>query len=36
MEVLRWKEVYDQLQQTLEHCQALDHSLDGIVLENRG
>lgn len=36
LEVLRWKEVYDLLQQALEHCQALDHALDGIVLENRG
>jgi uncharacterized protein len=36
LEVLRWKEVYDQLQQTLEKCQTLDHALDGIVLENRG
>ncbi|HEU0299839.1 MAG TPA: DUF47 family protein [Longimicrobium sp.] len=36
LEVLRWKEVYDQLQQALEHCQALDHALDGIVLDNRG
>ena len=35
VEVLRWKEVYDLLQQTLEHSQALDHALDGIVLENR-
>jgi uncharacterized protein Yka (UPF0111/DUF47 family) len=36
VEVLRWKEVYDLLQQALEHCQELDHALDGIVLENRG
>lgn len=36
MEVLRWKEVYDQLQNALEQCGALDHALDSIVLENRG
>ena len=35
LEVLRWKEVYDQLQHALEHCQKLDHALDGIVLDNR-
>jgi uncharacterized protein Yka (UPF0111/DUF47 family) len=36
MEVLRWKEVYDELDQALEQCRALDHALDGIVLDNRG
>lgn len=36
LEVLRWKEVYDELDRALEQCRALDHELDGIVLENRG
>jgi hypothetical protein len=36
MEVLRWKEVYDELDRALEQCRAMDHELDGIVLENRG
>jgi uncharacterized protein Yka (UPF0111/DUF47 family) len=36
LEVLRWKEVYDELDQALEQCRAMDHELDGIVLENRG
>jgi uncharacterized protein Yka (UPF0111/DUF47 family) len=36
MEVLRWKEVYDELDQAVEQCRALDHELDGIVLDNRG
>lgn len=36
MQVLRWKEVYDELEGALEHCRALDHLLDGIVLDNRG
>ena len=36
LEVLRWKEVYDELDKALEQCRAMDHELDGIVLENRG
>lgn len=36
MEVLRWKEVFDELDRALQQCSALDHELDGIVLENRG
>jgi uncharacterized protein Yka (UPF0111/DUF47 family) len=36
LEVLRWKEVYDELDQALEQCRAMDHELDGIVLDNRG
>lgn len=36
LEVLRWKEVYDELDRAMEQCRAMDHELDGIVLENRG
>ena len=36
LEVLRWKELYDELQEALEQCQALDHALDSIILQNRG
>ncbi|HEX6371574.1 MAG TPA: DUF47 family protein [Longimicrobium sp.] len=36
LEVLRWKEVYDELDRALEQCRAMDHELDGIVLDNRG
>jgi uncharacterized protein Yka (UPF0111/DUF47 family) len=36
LEVLRWKELYDRLQEALEQCQALDHALDSIILQNRG
>jgi uncharacterized protein Yka (UPF0111/DUF47 family) len=36
LEVLRWKEVYDELDRALEQCRAMDHELDAIVLDNRG
>ncbi|WP_420127048.1 DUF47 domain-containing protein [Longimicrobium sp.] len=36
LEVLRWKEVYDELDRAVEQCRAMDHELDGIVLDNRG
>lgn len=36
LQVLRWKEVYDELERALEQCRDLDHALDGIVLDNRG
>lgn len=36
MQVLRWKEVYDELERALDQCRDLDHALDGIVLDNRG
>lgn len=36
VEVMRWKEVYDVLEQALEHCQEVENALSSIVLANRG
>jgi uncharacterized protein len=35
VEVIRWKEVYDVLEQALEQCKRVDEALSSIVLENR-
>lgn len=35
VEVIRWKEVYDVLEQTVEQCQRVDQALSSIVMENR-
>lgn len=36
VEVIRWKEVYDLLEQGMERCRAAENALSSIVLENRG
>jgi uncharacterized protein len=35
MEVLRWKEVYDALEQALAECKGVQNALSSIALENR-
>ncbi|HEX6748062.1 MAG TPA: hypothetical protein VF092_12280 [Longimicrobium sp.] len=35
MEVLRWKEVYDALEQALAECRSVQNLLSSIALENR-
>lgn len=35
VEVIRWKEVYDVLEQAVEQCKRVDEALSSIVLENR-
>lgn len=35
VEVIRWKEVYDVLEQAVEQCKRVDETLSSIVLENR-
>lgn len=36
VEVIRWKELYDVLEQAVEQCQAVEDALSSIVLANRG
>jgi uncharacterized protein Yka (UPF0111/DUF47 family) len=36
VEVIRWKELYDTLEQAIERCQAVENALSSIVLANRG
>lgn len=35
VEVIRWKEVYDLLEQAMERCGRVENALSGIVHENR-
>lgn len=35
VDVIRWKEVYDLLEHTVEQCRAVENALASIVLENR-
>ena len=35
LEVIRWKEVYDLLEQAMERCRAVENALSSIVQENR-
>jgi uncharacterized protein Yka (UPF0111/DUF47 family) len=35
VEVIRWKELYDLLEHTIEHCHSVENALSSIVLENR-
>jgi uncharacterized protein Yka (UPF0111/DUF47 family) len=35
VEVIRWKELYDVLEKSIERCQAVENALSSIVLANR-
>jgi uncharacterized protein len=35
VEVIRWKEVYDLLEHTIQQCKTVENALSSIVLENR-
>jgi uncharacterized protein Yka (UPF0111/DUF47 family) len=35
VDVIRWKEVYDVLEQAVEHCHRVDQALSSIAMENR-